>query len=205
MPVALSVPMLLALASGYLLGSIPFGLALTLLDALKGTVAVHVAALIGAYFAWSELQQLAASHNASANAVGPIGSLNPLLFAMAGGFGAFLGHLYPVWLGFKGGKGVATYIGVLFGLAWPAGVAFCAIWLLVAVVTRYSSLSALLASVATPLVIWLMGLPQIAVLLAPLSALLIYKHRSNIQRLLSGQEPRIGADKIGAQNPGTKA
>ena len=96
-------------------------------------------------------------------------------------------------LDFKGGKGVATYIGVLLGLYWPAAVAFCAIWLLAAAATRYSSLSALLASIAAPLAAWALGQPQIAVLLAPLSVLLIYKHRTNIERLLAGQEPKIGA------------
>jgi len=203
MPFAFSMPVLLALAAGYLLGSIPFGLLLTraaglgdirsigsgnigatnvlrtgnkglaaatfVLDALKGAVAV-----------------LAAKAGLFGLAFGPS-------IAFAAGFGAFLGHIYPVWLRFKGGKGVATYIGVLVGLYWPAAVVFSATWLLVALVTRYSSLSGLAASIVTPLAVWTMGWPEVAVLLVPLSALLLYKHKANIDRLLRGEEPRIGA------------
>jgi glycerol-3-phosphate acyltransferase PlsY len=194
--------MLLALAVGYLLGSIPFGLLLTkaaglgdirsigsgnigatnvlrtghkglaattlLLDALKGTAAV----LIGGAMAPAEAANEA---------------------ALVGGLGAFLGHVFPVWLGFRGGKGVATYIGVLLGLHWPAAVAFCAIWLASAFLTRYSSLSALIASIATPLLLWGLGLTQMAGLVALLSGLLIIKHHANIRRLLSGTESKIGA------------
>jgi glycerol-3-phosphate acyltransferase PlsY len=194
--------MLLALAVGYLLGSIPFGLLLTkaaglgdirsigsgnigatnvlrtghkglaattlLLDALKGTAAVLIA-----------------------GAMAPAEAANEA--ALVGGLGAFLGHVFPVWLGFRGGKGVATYIGVLLGLHWPAAVAFCAIWLASAFLTRYSSLSALIASIATPLLLWGLGLTQMAGLVALLSGLLIIKHHANIRRLLSGTESKIGA------------
>ena len=110
-----------------------------------------------------------------------------------------MGHLYPVWLGFKGGKGVATYIGVLLGLLWQAAATFCAVWLLVALVTRFSSLSALVASLAAPAVVWFLGSKQLALLLLPLSVLLIYKHSANIQRLLKGEEPRIGEAKAGVK------
>ena len=106
---------------------------------------------------------------------------------------AFLGHLYPVYLGFKGGKGVATYIGVLLGLCWPAALAFCAIWVAVAAVFRYSSLAALVASAMTPLALWLFGLPTVAAIVALLTLLLWIKHRGNIARLLSGTEGKIGA------------
>jgi acyl phosphate:glycerol-3-phosphate acyltransferase len=187
----------LALVFGYLLGSIPFGLLLTravggpdiraigsgnigatnvlrtgrkglaavtlLCDALKGTVAV----LMAAHF-------------------GP-GA------ALIAGLGAFLGHLFPVWLRFKGGKGVATYIGVLLGLYWPAALAFCAIWLVVAAVFRFSSLAALIASAMTPLALWLFGLPTVAAVFTLLTLLLWIKHRENIARLLSGTEGKIGA------------
>jgi len=193
-----TTPVLLALAIGYALGSIPFGLLLTrmaglgdirsigsgnigatnvlrtgrkglaattlLLDALKGTAGVLIGDMIG----------------------GP-------LAAMAGGLGAFLGHILPVWLGFKGGKGVATYIGILLGLYWPAALAFCAVWLAVAVLTRYSSLSALTASVITPLLLWFLGESQVAMLVSVLSLLLIIKHHANIQRLIAGTESKIGA------------
>ena len=181
---------------GYLLGSIPFGLVLTraaglgdvrkigsgnigttnvlrtgrkdlaaatlVLDALKGTVAVLIA------WEW--------------------GPNTAVLAAL----GAFIGHCYPVWLGFKGGKGVATYIGVLLGLKLTAGLVFCAIWLAVAVATRYSSLSALLASLATPALLWWLGEGQMAELALLLTILLWWKHRENISRLLSGKETRIG-------------
>jgi glycerol-3-phosphate acyltransferase PlsY len=207
-----TLPLLLAFALGYLLGSIPFGLILTraaglgdirkmgsgnigatnvlrtgnkwlaaatlALDTLKGTAAVWLASYA------------VARHGAGVANVAP-DELLP--FAAAAGLGAFLGHVYPVWLGFRGGKGVATYIGVLLGLALPAGLAFCAVWLLVAAATRYSSLSALVASVATPGVVWLLGAQKLAVLLVPMTLLLAYKHSANIQRLLKGEEPRIGA------------
>ena len=196
----------LALLFGYLLGSIPFGLiltrltggpdvrsigsgnigatnvlrtgnkkiaALTLLgDILKGTVAV----LVTAYLTRS-LPALGVSAYA----------------ALAAGLGAFLGHLFPVWLRFKGGKGVATYIGVLLGLAWPAALIFCAIWLAVAYLTRYSSLSALIASALTPATLYLLGRPHIAVLFLVLTVVLWIMHRANIARLMSGQEGKIGA------------
>ncbi len=194
---------LLAVAVGYLLGSIPFGLLLTqaaglgdvrkigsgnigatnvlrtgnkglaaltlLLDALKGTAAVLIGYWIGAQ--------------------GGVAILASLLAGLA----AFLGHVFPVWLGFRGGKGVATYIGVLFGIDWRAGLAFCGVWLIVALLTRYSSLSALVASLAIPAGLLLTGDRATALAAAIMSALLLYKHRANIRRLAAGEEPRIGA------------
>lgn len=194
---------LAALALGYVLGSIPFGLLLTssaglgdvreigsgnigatnvlrtghkwlaaltlVLDMLKGTAAVLIGYEIGAMGGAAVLASLVA------------------------GLGAFVGHVFPVWLGFRGGKGVATYIGVLLGLNWPAGVAFCCVWLLVALLTRYSSLSALVAALLTPLGLLAAGDRPMALLAALLSALLFYKHRTNIRRLASGEEPKIGA------------
>ena len=193
---------LFALAFGYLLGSIPFGLILTklaglgdvraigsgnigatnvlrtgnkklaaatlLLDALKGTAAV----LIGLW-------------------IGTQGGV-AILASLIAGLGAFLGHLFPVWLKFKGGKGVATYIGVLLGAAWKIALVFCAIWLAVAFTTRYSSLSALIAAVVTPALAWFMNSPALGILAAVMSALLLWKHRTNITRLMTGEEPKIG-------------
>ena len=132
-------------------------------DALKGTVAVLVT------FRWygQDLAILAA-------------------------LGAFLGHLFPVWLKFKGGKGVATYIGLLIALAWPAAIAFCLIWLAVAAATRYSSLAGLVASLATPLVLWMLDDRQAAQLFVLLTALLWIMHRGNIARLIKGGEGKIG-------------
>jgi acyl phosphate:glycerol-3-phosphate acyltransferase len=188
---------ILALVFGYLLGSIPFGLLVTraaglgdvrkigsgnigatnvlrtgnkglaaatlLLDALKGTVAV----LIADRFA-------------------------PEL-ALWAGFAAFLGHLFPVWLGFKGGKGVATYLGVLIGLAWQVALIFAAVWLAVAFLFRYSSLAALTAAVAVPIALYVLSTPEIAGLYAVMSLIVIVKHRANISRLLAGTEGKIGA------------
>ena len=187
---------LAALAGGYLLGSIPFGLILAklfglgdlraigsgnigatnvlrtgkkglaaltlLLDAAKGTVAVLLAAH------WGETA------------------------AMLAALGAFLGHLFPVWLGFRGGKGVATYIGVLLGLYWPAAAAFCAIWLIIAFATRFSSLAALVASAASVAMLALTGQWRLAGLFLLLSLLLYIRHAANIRRLARGEEARIG-------------
>jgi glycerol-3-phosphate acyltransferase PlsY len=191
---------LLSFAFGYLLGSIPFGLILAklaglgdlrqigsgnigatnvlragskglaaltlLLDLLKGTAAVWVGSHFGPYA------------------------------AMAAGLGAFLGHLFPVWLGFRGGKGVATYIGVLLGLYWPAAAAFGAIWLIVAFATRYSSLAALVASGASVLVLGLTGQWRLAALFLLLTVLLYIRHAANIGRLTRGEEARIGESRL---------
>jgi len=191
---------LLSFVIGYLLGSIPFGLLLArfaglgdlrqigsgnigatnvlrtgnkplaaltlLLDLLKGTAAVWVGSHFGPYA------------------------------AMASGLGAFLGHLYPVWLGFRGGKGVATYIGVLLGLYWPAALVFCAVWLLVAAITRYSSLAALAASIASVGTLAVTGQSRLAVLFLLLTILLYIRHASNIERLVRGEEARIGETKL---------
>jgi acyl phosphate:glycerol-3-phosphate acyltransferase len=188
----------IAFIVGYLLGSIPFGLILTRIaggpdvrtigsgnigatnvlrtgrkglavatllgDALKGTVAVLAAGLY-------------AGHDA----------------ALAAGLGAFLGHLFPVWLRFKGGKGVATYIGLLLGLYWPGALIFCFIWLVVAAASRYSSLAALVASALTPLAMWFSGAQSTALLFLLLTTLLWIMHRANIARLLAGSEGKIGA------------
>ncbi|HET8973562.1 MAG TPA: glycerol-3-phosphate acyltransferase, partial [Pseudolabrys sp.] len=113
--------------------------------------------------------------------------------ALAAALGAFLGHLFPVWLKFKGGKGVATYIGLLIGLHWPAALFFCIVWLVVAAATRYSSLAALVASALTPFALWYFGLPSVAALLLLLTVLLWFMHRANIARLLNGSEGKIGA------------
>ena len=122
--------------------------------------------------------------------IGFVFSREPALYAA---LGAFLGHLFPVWLGFKGGKGVATYIGLLLGLAlWLALIAFCLIWIAIAAASRYSSLAALAASAATPAVLWWNGNVPEAKLFLLLSALLWLMHRLNIARLISGTESQIG-------------
>jgi acyl phosphate:glycerol-3-phosphate acyltransferase len=186
----------LALVFGYLLGSIPFGLLITraaglgdvrnigsgnigatnvlrtgnkglaaatlLLDALKGTAAV----LIAGHFA-------------------------PELGLWAG-LGAFFGHLFPVWLGFKGGKGVATYLGVLIALAWQVALIFAVVWLAMAFLFRFSSLAALTAAIVVPIALYVLSTPEIAGLFALMSLIVIIKHRANITRLLAGTENKIG-------------
>lgn len=187
---------LAALGFGYLLGAIPFGLVLTkmfggvdprtvgsqnigatnvlrtgskklaaatlALDALKGTLAVLVAARFGEYY------------------------------AILAGLGAFLGHLYPVWLRFKGGKGVATFLGVAIGLAWPAALVFAVVWLGVAFATRYSSAAALAASVATTAALFALDRAGVGELFVALTVILWFKHRPNIERLMAGTEGKIG-------------
>lgn len=109
------------------------------------------------------------------------------------GFGAFLGHLYPVWLGFKGGKGVATYIGAMLGFYWPAALMFCGIWIIIALLTRMSSLAALTACVIAPLYPLILGEWAIGCVLLVMSILIFLKHGKNIERLRAGTEPKIGA------------
>ncbi|MDR5653370.1 glycerol-3-phosphate 1-O-acyltransferase PlsY [Ruixingdingia sedimenti] len=112
--------------------------------------------------------------------------------AQVAGGAAFLGHLFPVWLRFKGGKGVATFLGTLLALAFPVGLAACGTWLLVAVAARYSSLSALVAAVAAPVWAVVLGRADLVALAVVLAALIVERHRANIARLLAGTEPRIG-------------
>ena len=119
--------------------------------------------------------------------------------AMAAAAGAFLGHLYPVWLNFRGGKGVATYIGVITALYWPAGVFFCAAWLCIALATRYSSLSALVAAALTPVFVAFLTPGALYIFLAVLSVILIAKHHQNIRNLISGHETKIGQTAAGTK------
>jgi acyl phosphate:glycerol-3-phosphate acyltransferase len=202
MPEIVSSPMILALVAvlSYLLGSVPFGIVITramglgdlraigsgnigatnvlrtgnkpaalatlLLDAGKGGIAV----LIARYFVGEDAAQLA-------------------------GLAAFFGHLFPVWLGFKGGKGVATFLGTLLALAWPVGLAVCGTWAVAAAISRISSLSALAAAGSAGLWLLVFGQGQMLVLVFVLTVLVYVKHWSNIQRLQNGTEPKIGAKK----------
>jgi glycerol-3-phosphate acyltransferase PlsY len=202
MPDITGSPLLLGLVAtaAYLLGSVPFGLVITralglgdlrrigsgnigatnvlrtgnraaaaatlILDAGKGAVAVLLAR------AW----------------VGPDAAQVAALFA-------FLGHLYPVWLGFRGGKGVATFLGTLLALAWPVGLAACATWAATAAASRISSLSALVAAGLAPVWLLIFGRGQMLLLVVILAALVFLRHRENIARLRAGTEPRIGAKK----------
>lgn len=191
---------LLALAAGYLLGSIPFGLILTKLaghgdlrDIGSGNIGATNVLRTGNK-ALAALTLLLDLFKGTAAVL--IGSRLGQDAAILGGLGAFLGHLFPAWLGFRGGKGVATYIGVLLGLYWPGAIAFCAIWLLVALITRYSSLSALLASAAVPCLLFFIGGTRIPVLFVIFTVLLYWRHADNIGRLLRGEEERIGTKKV---------
>jgi glycerol-3-phosphate acyltransferase PlsY len=210
---------LIATVLGYLLGSIPFGLLLTraagidirsigsgnigatnvlrtgnrwmalatlILDAGKGAVAV----LIARYFL-------------TAGADSPLAAD---FIVYGAGVGAFLGHVFPVWLGFKGGKGVATYIGVLLAWNWIVGLIFCGVWLLIAVARRYSSLAALTAAATAPIFAWSFAPAStsdtraytVAAACALLSFVLYFKHWGNIRRLMDGTEPKIGSEKKAA-------
>jgi acyl phosphate:glycerol-3-phosphate acyltransferase len=184
---------------GYALGAIPFGLVLTraaglgdvrhigsgnigatnvlrtgrkglaaatlILDALKGAAAVLLAAWL-----WPD---------------------QPLFPGIAA-IGAFLGHLFPVWLGFKGGKGLATGLGIIAALHWPSALVLAAVWLLILAVTRYSSVSGMIAAVAAPVAAAIFGRFDLAILFLGFALLVLWKHRANISRLLAGTEPRVG-------------
>ena len=183
---------------GYLFGSIPFGMVLTKLAGTEDLRSIG-SGNIGA----TNVLRTGRKGLAAATLLGDAlkGTLAVVIMgyyggpdaAMLAGLGAFLGHLYPVWLKFNGGKGVATYIGVLIGLFWPAAVLFCVVWLATAFTTRYSSLSALVAAFVTPLFLWWFGHPALALLFVVLTLLLFYKHSENIKRLQAGTEGRIGA------------
>ena len=200
MPPVTTDPMTLGLVAllAYLLGSVPFGIVITrllglgdlrqigsgnigatnvlrtgnkgaalatlLLDAGKGGIAVLLAkALTGA----QDAAQLAA-------------------------LASFLGHLFPVWIGFRGGKGVATFLGTLLALAWPVGLAACGTWIVVAAISRISSLSALVAAVSVAIWMQLLGHGQMIALGLVLAALVVWRHKDNIRRILAGTEPKIG-------------
>jgi glycerol-3-phosphate acyltransferase PlsY len=194
---ALPWPLLLAaLAGGYILGSIPFGLILTRYAGL-GDVRAIGSGNIGA----TNVLRTGRKGLAAATLLGDAlkGTLAVLLAgrfglepALVAGLGAFLGHLFPVWLGFKGGKGVATFLGVLLALSPLGLLAFAAIWLGLAFTLKYSSLAALAASALTPLVLWALGQPAVAFLFLLLAILLWWKHAPNIRRLIDGTEGRIG-------------
>jgi acyl phosphate:glycerol-3-phosphate acyltransferase len=190
------LPLLGALVFSYLLGSIPFGVIFTRMAGL-GDIRQVGSGNIGA----TNVLRTGRKGLAAATLIGDAlkGTAAVMLarlwgpdLATVAALGAFLGHLFPIWLGFKGGKGVATFIGVLIGLKPLAALAFVAIWLGLAFTTRYSSLSALIASAATPIVLWLLDEPRMAGVTVILVALLWWKHSENIKRLLAGTEGKIG-------------
>jgi len=193
---------------GYLLGSIPFGLLVTraggaqdprtigsgnigatnvlrtghkglaaltlLLDAAKGAVAVGIAGWL-----WSD-------------------PMPPSLQAIIAGAFAFLGHVYPVWLRFKGGKGVATFLGIALALSWPCGLAFAVVWLAAFAVTRHSSVGGMTAAIATPVAAAIVNRSDLTLVFLLLMLVVLWKHRANVERLLDGTEPRFGSGSGGA-------
>jgi acyl phosphate:glycerol-3-phosphate acyltransferase len=188
---------LAAFVFGYLCGSIPFGVLLTRLFGAPDVRSIGSGNIGATNVLRTGRKALAAATLLGDMLKGTVAVLIAGYFlgrdaALCAALGAFLGHLFPVWLGFKGGKGVATYIGLLLGLAWPAALFFCAIWLAVAALTRYSSLAALIASVVTPFILWWWGAVGEAELFGLLAILLWIMHRGNIARLASGSESKIG-------------
>ena len=187
----------LAFAFGYLLGSIPFGVLLTRATGGPDLRTIGSGNIGATNVLRTGRKGLAAATLLCDTLKGTFAVLAATRYgtdaALAAALGAFLGHLFPVWLKFKGGKGVATYIGLLIGLHWPAAIVFCIVWLIVAAASRYSSLSALVASALTPLGLWLAGRPDVATLFLLLTVLLWVMHRANIERLLKGNEGKIGA------------
>jgi glycerol-3-phosphate acyltransferase PlsY len=193
---SLSLALLAALLFGYLFGSIPFGLLLTKLAGL-GDIRAIGSGNIGATNVLRTGRKSLAAATLLLDAVkGTAAVLIAYAYApraaIVAGFGAFVGHIFPVWLGFRGGKGVATYLGVLLALSWQAAIVFAVVWLGVAAATRYSSAAALIASLVTVPALWVMGEAETAALFIVLTAILWLRHAENIARLAAGREGRIG-------------
>ena len=189
--------LLVALGFGYLLGSIPFGLIFTRLAGTQDIRAIGSGSIGATNVLRTGHKGLAAATLICDMLKGTVAVVIAGYFggpnaAMLAALGAFLGHLFPVWLKFRGGKGVAVYIGVLIGLFWPAAIVFCVVWAATAATSRYSSLSALVASFVTPIFLWWFGHSALASLFAVLTLLVFYVHRENIRRLQAGTEGRIG-------------
>ncbi|WP_159953305.1 glycerol-3-phosphate 1-O-acyltransferase PlsY [Rhizobium sp. 18065] len=195
---AIGWPALIAvLTLGYLLGSIPFGLLLTRMAGLGDLRSIGSGNIGATNVLRTGNKKLAAvtllldALKATAAAV-----IAQMLFGqnagLLAGFAAFIGHLFPVWLGFKGGKGVATYIGTLLGVAPLMVLVFAAVWLSVAFISRFSSLAALVATLVIPVALWILGVEEAALVTAAMTAITFWRHRPNIERLIAGTESKIG-------------
>jgi len=198
-----------AVIFGYLLGSIPFGLLLTRFAGFgdirkigSGNIgATNVLRTGNRWLAATTLLLDAGKAAAAVLIVRYFIPYPPLAYSLAG-VAAFVGHLFPIWLNFRGGKGVATYIGAMLGINWIVGLIFCATWLFIAVTRRTSSLSALTAAGTAPIFAYVFSGPHLAGAAVAMSLLLFYKHRENIARLLDGSEPKIGDDKEKSRTDG---
>lgn len=199
--------LLVIVALSYLLGSIPFGLVLTRAAGLGDIRAIGSGNIGATNVLRTGRKGLAAATLLLDGVKGVVAVLLAQRlapeYALLAAAAAFLGHLYPVWLGFKGGKGVATALGVLLAVSWPVGVLAMATWLLVALTLRYSSLSALVAAALAPVTAWFLATPGTALLALFLATLIFLRHRENISRLLQGTETRIGQKK--QASPGSAA
>lgn len=184
--------------TGYLIGSIPFGIIIAKIMGL-GNLRNIGSGNIGATNVLRTGNKLAAIltliFDLSKGAVVVI--LAHLLFddsaAQIAGLASFLGHCFPVWLGFKGGKGVATFIGITLALYWPAGILTCLTWILIAYISRISSLSALLSSISSIVWIWICGMPNATFIMIILTIFIWVRHKENIKRIIKNTEPRINS------------
>ncbi len=194
----------LAAFLGYLLGSVPFGLVITRAAGLGDIRNVGSGNIGATNVLRTGRKDLAAATLALDSGKGAIAVL--IAYALGwppevAGAAAFLGHCFPVWLKFQGGKGVATFLGTLLALWFPAGAFACAIWLGCAFLFKFSSLAALVAAAASPLVLFAMGKPAFAIAALFMAALIFFRHKANIERLMRGEEPRIGGKKTPAGAP----
>jgi glycerol-3-phosphate acyltransferase PlsY len=199
----MTVSLIYAVVLGYLCGSIPFGLLLTRAAGL-GDIRTIGSGNIGATNVlrtgnrWVALATLVLDAAKAALPVLVARYYWGEQAAMLAGIAAFVGHCFPVWLNFKGGKGVAVSIGSLLALSWPVGLIFCAVWLLIAFARRFSSLAALTASATSPIFAYVVVNEWLAGAAAVMALLLFYQHRDNIIRLIRGTEPKIGSEKKAA-------
>lgn len=209
------IPYVVAIVVGYLLGSIPFGLLITQAAGLGDVRKIGSGNIGATNVLRTGRRGLAAATLLLDGAKGAVAVLIARSYVVgypvptidseggwilcAAGFAAFIGHVFPVWLGFKGGKGVATFIGVMLGLSWPVGLIFIGVWLVIAFAQRYSSLSALTAAATAPIFGYVVDGVRLAAVAGVMAILIFYNHRKNIVRLLNNTEPKIGSEKTGSE------
>ena len=199
----MTITMLYAIVLGYLCGSVPFGLLLTRAAGLGDIRSIGSGNIGATNVLRTGNRWLAAATLVLDAAKAALPVLVARYYwgeqaAMLAGIAAFLGHCFPVWLNFKGGKGVAVFIGSLLALSWPVGLIFCAVWLLIAFARKFSSLAALTAGATAPIFAYVVVNEWLAGTAAVMALLLFYQHRENIARLIAGTEPKIGSEKKGS-------